>query len=179
VTARIAAPHGTPARSSLFHRLPRGVLALVAASCLAALAVALVAQHAFGVQPCPWCIFQRVLYLAIAAVALIGWLLPARGACALASVGVLALALGGVAAAVFQHEVAAKDASCAFTMADRFLSATGLETAVPFLFQVTATCMDAAQARLLGLSYELWSGALFALIAMVAALLLWHRRMRN
>jgi disulfide bond formation protein DsbB len=64
-------------------------------------------------------------------------------------------------------------------MADRFLSATGLETAVPFLFQVTATCMDAAQARLLGLGYELWSGALFALIAMVAALLLWHRRMRN
>ena len=115
MTARIAASHGTPARSSLFDRLPRGVLALVAATCLAALAVALVAQHAFGVQPCPWCIFQRVLYLAIAAAALIGWLLPARGACALASLGVLALALGGVAAAVFQHEVAAKDASCAFT----------------------------------------------------------------
>jgi disulfide bond formation protein DsbB len=179
MTARVAPAAGGLRQASVFQRLPRGVLALLAVASLAALAVALIAQHAFGVQPCPWCIFQRVLYLAIAAVALIGWLLPVRGACVPAALGVLALALGGVAAAVFQHEVAAKDASCAFTMADRFLSATGLETAVPFLFQVTATCMDAAQARLLGLGYELWSGALFALIAVVAALLLWHRRMRN
>ncbi len=169
----------SPARhASLFHRLPRGMLALIALVCLAALGSALLAQHVFGMLPCPWCIFQRVLYLAIAAVALIGWALPARAASLLASVGVLALALGGVAAALFQHQVAAKDASCAFTLADRFLSATGLETSVPWLFQVTATCMEAASARLLGLPFELVSGLLFAAIAAVAALLLWHRRLR-
>ena len=178
MTARVAPPAAGVRHPSVFQRLPRGVLALVAVACLAALAVALVAQHAFGVQPCPWCIFQRVLVLAIAAVALVGWLLPARLATTLAALGVLALSLGGIAAAMFQHEVAAKDASCAFTMADRFLSATGLETAVPFLFQVTATCMDAGRARLLGLGYEIWSGALFALIAAAAALLLWNRRAR-
>lgn len=174
MTARVARVAAGP-RAGVFRRLPRGVLALVALASLAALGVALVAQHAFGVKPCPWCIFQRVLYLAIAALAVVGWLLPARGATLLAALGVLALALGGVASAVFQHQVAAKDASCAFTMADRFLSATGLETAVPFLFQVTATCMDAARATLLGLGYELWSGVLFTLIAAASAALLLAR----
>jgi disulfide bond formation protein DsbB len=166
-------------RASIFHRAPRGVLALVALVSLAAVGGALLAQHGYGMQPCPWCIFQRVLYLAIAAVALLGWALPAQAATLAATLGVLALALGGVAAAVFQHQVAARDASCAFTLADRFLSATGLETAVPWLFQVTATCIDAAQARLLGLPFEVWSGLLFAALAVLALLLLRHRRLRG
>lgn len=164
--------------ASVFQRLPRGVLALVALSCIVAVGGALVAQHVFGMLPCPWCIFQRVLYLAIAAVALAGWVAPARGATLLATLLVFALSAGGIAAAVFQHQVAAKDSSCAFTLADRFLSTTGLETAVPWLFQVTATCAEAASARLLGQPFELWSGLLFALLALTAALLLWHRKPR-
>lgn len=146
----------------------RALLGLIALASLAALASALVAQHVYGMQPCPWCIFQRVLYLAIAALALAGWLLPPRAVTAVAALGVAAIALGGIASAVFQHEVAAKDSSCAFTLADRFLNATGLESAVPWLFQVTATCADAAAARLLGLGFEVWSGALFALLTLAA-----------
>lgn len=163
------------ARASIFHRAPRGVLALVALVALAAVGGALAAQHLLGMQPCPWCIFQRVLYLAIAVVALPGWLLRAPAATLAATLGVLALALGGVAAAVFQHQVASRDASCAFTLADRFLSATGLETAVPWLFQVTATCLDAAQYRLLGLPFEVGSGLLFAVLAVAALALLRYR----
>jgi len=148
------------------------LLGLIALASLAALASALVAQHVYGMQPCPWCIFQRVLYLAIAALALMGWLLPARAVTVVASLGIATIAVGGVASAVFQHQVAAKDSSCAFTLADRFLNATGLETAVPWLFQVTATCADAAAARLLGLGFEVWSGALFVLLALAALLAL-------
>lgn len=166
-------------QGSVFHRMPRGMLALIGLICLLAVGGALLAQHVFGMLPCPWCIFQRVLYLAIAVVALIGWAVPARTASLLSAFGVLALALGGIASAVFQHQVAAKDASCAFTMADRFLSATGLETAVPFLFQVTATCMEAASARLLGLPFEVWSGLLFILIALTALCLLRQRKPRR
>lgn len=162
--------------SSLFHRLPRGMLALIAIVSLAAVGGALLAQHGFGMAPCPWCIFQRVIYLAIAAVALIGWALPARTGVLPTALGVLALALGGIAAAVFQHQVAARDASCAFTLADRFLTTTGLETAAPWLFQVTATCIDAASHRLLGLPFEVWSGLLYTLIALAAVRLLWCRR---
>lgn len=157
-----AARHGTDSAV-------RALLALIGGVCLAAVAGALVSQHVFGMQPCPWCIFQRVLYLGIAAFALLGAALRGRALHALAGVGVLALAAGGVAAAVFQHQVAAKDSSCAFTFADRFLSATGLESLWPPLFQVTATCMDAAQARLLGLPFEVWSGVLFALVLLAAS----------
>lgn len=153
-------------------RPARALLGLIAAVSVAAVAGALVAQHAFGMQPCPWCIFQRVLYLGLAVVALLGWLIPGRLAIVAAALGVLALAAGGLASAVFQHQVAAKDSSCAFTFADRFLSATGLESLVPWLFQVTATCMDAAQARLIGLPFEVWSGALFALLGLAALLLI-------
>lgn len=163
------------AGTDVFQRAPRGVLALIAFTSLAAVAAALVAQHGFGMQPCPWCIFQRVVFLAIAAVGLVGWALPQRAASRASAAVILLLALGGIAAAVFQHQVAARDASCAFTLADRFLSATGLETAVPTLFQVTATCIDAAAARLLGLPFEVWSGLLYALLALAALRLLVRR----
>ena len=162
--------------SSVFGRAPRGILALIGFASLGAVAVALIAQHGFGMQPCPWCIFQRVLYLAIALVAAVGWALPQRAANLAAALAVLLLATGGVAAAVFQHQVAARDASCAFTCADRFLNATGLESAVPPLFQVTATCMDAAKATVLGLPFEVWSGLLFAVLALGALLMLVQRR---
>lgn len=165
--------------TSVFHRMPRGVLALVALLSLAAVGTALVSQHVFGMLPCPWCIFQRVLYLSIAGVALVGWSLGARPVTLVATLGVLGLAAGGVASAVFQHQVAARDSSCAFTLADRFLNATGLESAVPWLFQVTATCMEAASYRLLGLPFEIWSGLLFGFIGIVALLLLWHWKART
>jgi disulfide bond formation protein DsbB len=165
--------------SRTFQRLPRGLLALTALVALGAVAGAVIAQHGFGMQPCPWCIFQRVLYLGVAAVALLGWAVPAGRAVMPASAGVLLIALGGVAAAVFQHQVASRDASCALTFADRFLNTTGLEALFPALFQVTATCLQAASYRLLGLPFEVWSGALFALLAVTALLLLWHRRPRG
>jgi len=163
---------------SVFTRLPRGVLALIALASLAAVGAALVSQHMFEMKPCPWCIFQRVIFLAIALVAGIGWLVRSRPVTLVTAVLVLLLALGGIAAAVFQHQVAALDASCALTLADRFLSATGLETLLPFVFAVTATCMEAASYKLLGLSYEIWSGLLFALISITAVLILAAKRAR-
>jgi disulfide bond formation protein DsbB len=49
---------------------------------------------------------------------------------------------------------------------------------LPALLQVTASCIQAASYRLLGLPFEVWSGALFAVIAVMAALLLWHWKPR-
>lgn len=174
-----ATVHGAAAHhASVFARLPRGVLALIALVSLGAVGAALVSQHVFDMKPCPWCIFQRVIYLVIAVVAGIGWLVRARAATLASAALVLALALGGIASAVFQHQVAAQDVSCALTLADRFLFFTGLETAAPFLFQVTATCMEAASYKMLGLGFEIWSGLLFSLIAITAVLILAAKRLR-
>ena len=54
---------------------PRLELALIASVCVIAVGAALMAQHRLGMQPCPWCILQRVQFLLIAIVAALGALL--------------------------------------------------------------------------------------------------------
>ena len=49
--------------------------------------------------------------------------------------------------------------SCAFTAADKFLMATGLDELLPSVFKATAAC-DQANAPMLGIPYSLWSAAL-------------------
>ena len=131
--------------------------------CLGGVAAALVSQYVFDMLPCPWCILQRVIFLAIALVALVALLLRSRPLkLGLGAVG-LALAASGVAAAIYQNRVAAQEFSCNLTLADRIISALGLESAVPFLFRISASCMEAA-VDLLGLPYEAWSGMLFLIV---------------
>lgn len=140
--------------------------AAVIVLCLGGVAAALVSQYVFDMQPCPWCILQRVIFLLIALLAALALLLPVRGLQrGLAGVG-LALAASGIAAAVYQNRVAAQEFSCNLTLADRIIGALGLESAVPFLFRISASCMDAA-VNLLGLPYEAWSGLLFLMVGLV------------
>lgn len=167
-------PDMTRSYSSLRHsRAPRtaGLLAAIGVGSLAALGVALVAQHGFDIQPCPWCVIQRIVLIAVAAVALAAALAAraAPRASGLAGGAVLlALAAGGTVAAWYQHTVAAKQLSCAFTWADRTLMSLQLDAWLPSLFKVGATCADASNATLLGLPFEVWGGGWFALVALGA-----------
>jgi disulfide bond formation protein DsbB len=142
--------------------------AAMAVLCLAAVAAALVAQHRFDMQPCPWCILQRVIFLALALVCIVAAAWSSRGA-RLALGGVaLVLALCGMASAIYQHVVAAKQFSCNLTLADKIITALGLESLAPALFQVTASCADAA-VSILGVPFEYWSLGLFAFLCLLAA----------
>jgi len=160
----------TPIRSGrgVSARPPRAasVLTAIGIGSLLALVVALVAQHVFDIQPCPWCVIQRMVVIMIAVLALVGAGLGGiapRVAPGAAAAGVLALAVGGTVAAWHQHTVAAKQLSCSFTWADRTLMSLQLDALWPSLFKVGATCADAAQALMLGLPFEAWSGAWFVL----------------
>jgi len=148
----------------------------MALACIAALAAALVAQHVYDMRPCPWCVLQRVIFVVIAALSLLAAAAPAlrKPVAAL----VLVFAWLGVASAIYQHVVAAGQVSCNLTLADRIIQAIGLETLMPALFQVTASCAEAA-VSLLGVPFEYWSLALFALLAAAALLLLLEKRRRN
>jgi disulfide bond formation protein DsbB len=157
-------------------QLPARALLGMAVASFAAVGVALVAQHQFGVKPCPWCVLQRALYLLIGAVALLGWLLRGRRTLRQAAlVVVLMLCAAGLTAAVFQHEVASQTASCAMGLADRIVTALQLEELWPAVFMITANCAEAAAYRLLGLPYEVWSGLLFAGLAALGLLALTKR----
>jgi protein dithiol:quinone oxidoreductase len=140
----------------------------MAVACLLAVAGALVAQHAFGMRPCPWCILQRLLFIVIGFVALATAFAPARRLRIALNAATVVLASAGVIAAIYQHEVAAKSYSCNLTAADKFITALGLESAWPWMFQVTATCAEAA-VSLFGVPFEFWSLALFTLLAVTAA----------
>ena len=60
-------------------RIPQ-VLAAVGVLALAAVGVAVLAQYAFDMQPCPWCVLQRFIYLVVAVLAFAGALLSKHGA---------------------------------------------------------------------------------------------------
>jgi disulfide bond formation protein DsbB len=136
-------------------------------------AAALVSQHGFGMQPCPWCIIQRIAYLFVGFFAVLSLFatqssLWARAPLLLAGFS----AVGGLAAALYQHFVAAETASCAFTAADKVLMATGLDEILPSVFKATAAC-DQANAPIFGIPYSLWSAALaLLLLALVVRALL-------
>jgi disulfide bond formation protein DsbB len=151
----------------------RPYAALVFAS-LAAVGAALVSQHVFDMLPCPWCILQRVIFVAIALVAL-----PAVFVRALrkpVAALVLLLAACGIAAALWQQFVASSSTSCNLTLADRIVSGSGLDALWPEVFAPWASCADAA-IRLFGLPYEMWSLALYLVFigVLVAA---WRRAAR-
>ena len=120
-------------------------------------------------RPCPWCILQRLLFLLIALVALgTGVRACLRPAAHRAQPGDAAARHRRRHRGGLQHEVAAKSFSCNLTFADKVISGLGLDAAWPWMFQVSASCAEAA-ARLFGVPFEFWSLALFVLLAVASA----------
>ena len=109
------------------------LLRLVALFCFGAVGVALISQHAFDMPPCAWCVMQRLIYLVIGVVALVGGLGGGRALTRVCGALAALLGLAGVVAAWYQYSVAAKMLSCDQTFADRFMSGAGLDAAVPWL----------------------------------------------
>jgi disulfide bond formation protein DsbB len=135
---------------------------------IAAIAVALVSQYGFDMQPCPWCVLQRLLFLAIAIVGAFG--LPLRMMRYKGVVGglVLVLALLGVASAAWQHFVAARSNSCDLTLAYKIVGMDlHLDRMLPGIFEPRATCAEAA-VNLLGVPYDFWSLGVFAVLGVIA-----------
>jgi disulfide bond formation protein DsbB len=131
---------------------------------LAAVGAALFTQYRLDMQPCPWCVLQRALFVAISLAALPG-LLVRLPLVRKTSAGVaLLLAALGMAAALWQHFVAAASVSCKQTLADQIVQGLGLAERWPEVFAAYASCAEAA-AQLFGISYEFYSLALFALMA--------------
>ena len=150
------------------------LLLAIAGLSLGAVAVALWTQYALGMEPCPWCVLQRLVFVAIALAALPA-LVWRRGIVQwLSALLILGLSLAGVAAALWQHFVAAVSSSCNMTLADRIVSGLRLDALLPDVFQARASCADAA-VRLWGLPYEAWSLILFMLFSVLALRMLLRR----
>jgi disulfide bond formation protein DsbB len=150
---------------------PPRLLATIAVVALGVVGIALVTQHGFGMQPCPWCVLQRLIFVVIGMIALLG--LAWRSLVGVVAVGALVslLAASGAAAALWQHFVAASSTSCNLTLADKIVAATGLDGTLPEVFAPQVSCADGA-ATLFSIPYEFYSLTTFLVILAGAALLI-------
>jgi disulfide bond formation protein DsbB len=134
---------------------------------LAAVATALTTQHVGGLMPCAWCVLQRLIFLTIAAIGVLGLLLPGGGSRRAVAALALLTASSGVSAALWQHFVASASSSCAQSLADKVMSFTGLDGRFPEVFAPYASCAE-AKVNLLGVPYEFYSLTLFVLLSLMA-----------
>jgi protein dithiol:quinone oxidoreductase len=151
------------------HPADRSRLAFLSFFAFAVTALAVFTQHRWGMDPCAWCIVQRMLFLLIGIVTAVGAAWPLRRAGAVHRIAgfiVVLAAVVGAASAMWQTLYASKAASCQMSLADHLVNASRLDRWIPDLFQVKASCADAT-APLLGLPYPLWSLAAFVLIAVM------------
>ncbi len=149
-------------------QLERNLLRLISVFSFGSVAIALVSQYVFDMQPCAWCVFQRLLYLLIGLLAFwLSYAKPTRVRIVLGSANIVAIAIMGLIAAWYQEKVAANLFSCAQTLADQIMTKSGLDSVAPWLFGIYASCMD-ARVKLLGVEYAWWSLAMFTLIGLLA-----------
>ncbi len=146
------------------------ILILIALLSYAGVGGALISQHVFDMMPCAWCVFQRLIYLILGTVCLLG----AMGSPSVARVTSalsIPISLGGILAAWYQVSVAAEMESCDRTFADQFMVRSGLDGTFPSLFGIFGTCME-ARVKLFGVEYAIWSLALFALLTVMGIIAL-------
>jgi disulfide bond formation protein DsbB len=140
---------------------------VVAVLAFGAVAAALVSQFAYGMDPCPWCVLERLIFVVMGLFALLGLVWRHAAGSRVAGTFALLLAVAGFAAAMWQHFVAAKSASCNLTLADRIMTATQLDRLLPSVFEARASCADAA-VTLFGVPYDFLAAAVFAVCAVLA-----------
>jgi len=155
-----------------FDAMPRRVLVLVAAACVAMLAFGLYLQHVVGLEPCPMCIVQRYALVLVALVAGVTAIAKSRGVL-MAGSGLMVL-LAGFGAFVaarqsFLQWYPPEIASCGrdfYGMIETF----PLKRAIPMIFKGSGDCTK-IDWTFLGGSIANWSFICFVVIALVGLLL--------
>ena len=154
----------------------RAWFATLALAAFGLVAVGMELQVLLTLAPCPLCIFQRLLYLAIGALALLGFLLPGGR---LPWSGLIVLTgVGGFAVAAYQSWMQAfPELATACNYADpnaieRLVDVLGMQW--PWLFLATGFCTSRDWV-FLGLSMANWSVFVFLGFAGFAAWLAGRR----
>lgn len=151
---------------------------LIAGACFGLLGAGLTIGVLLNLAACPFCIFQRVLYLVLGFAALGGALCGGPLGRRVASATGVAAALGGLATAGYQTYMQLFPASvneCGFsepTLIERFVDWLG--TLWEFMFLATGLC-SSIDWTFLGLSMANWSIPAFLSFG---ALLIWAARGR-
>jgi disulfide bond formation protein DsbB len=147
----------------------KSLLVAIGVIALALVGFALYLQHGKDMLPCPWCVIQRYIYVAIALVCFIVAALPDR--MTRAGTGLAALAaLSGVGAAGWHLWIKAHpNISCGIDPVETALNRVPTAELLPFLFKADGLCTT-EYAPILGLQTPTWSFIWFSIFSIV---LLW------
>lgn len=165
-------------KSNTIHFSPRRGMALTGLGSAALVVLALVLTRQLQLEPCPLCVFQRLLYLAVAGFALTGAVWPRT----LTATGALALlpAVGGLVTATYQSWMQAFPAN--FIKCSIGVPSNPIEHLVdrlgewwPTMFYAWGDCTS-REWSLFGLSMANWSAVMFLGITLVLVLTLRARR---
>jgi len=158
---------------------PRLVWSLVALGSAGLVAASLVLTAWLGLHPCHLCIFQRVLFMALAVLGALAAWRPQGALGPLAGLAVLPVTAAGVAAAGYQSWLQAQPAGSASCVASE---PTAIELFIewlgrlqPDLFLASGFCEN-AELTIFGLSLANWALVAHAVIMLLAALALHGRR---
>jgi disulfide bond formation protein DsbB len=139
-------------------------------ACVGLLGFALYLQHVKGLDPCPWCVVQRIGFMLVGLIALVGALhRPGIGGTVGYSIlGFGAAAAGAAAGAyhVWLQSDPARAAKCVGSPVERILDELQVGRIAPPLLQYDGPC-TLKPWSLLGLSIPEWSLAWFVLLAAV------------
>ena len=159
-------------------KMARRGLAGLGALAFAGFGAALFFQHAMGMQPCAWCILQRMVLLCLGTCAWIFALAPGKALQIAGYVGVALLGGAGVWAAASQAAAASSQASCMVSWAEKAIVWTGLDMSLPQAFEPTASCAE-AKAVLAGLPFEWVTMGMFGAFALAGLACAWKVARRS
>jgi disulfide bond formation protein DsbB len=150
----------------------RSILLIISLISFALVGVAVYLQHAHDMLPCPLCVIQRYLFLAIGIAALAGVLSGKLRAGA----GVALLAALGGLGVVGKHlyVLANPGFSCGIDPMETMLNKFPTATLLPWLFEADGLCENATDG-LFGLSIPQWSAVWFVLLTLALIRVLANR----
>lgn len=158
----------------IFPKVPVGAwFATLSLGCFGLVAIGMELQTIFRLAPCPLCIFQRLLYLAIGGLALLGFLWPRIRLAWAGLIGLLAVLGGSVAAyQTWMQAFPELATECGYAepnAIERLVDWLGMVW--PSMFMATGFC-SSREWVFLQLSMANWSLLIFAAIAAYAAFFL-------
>lgn len=133
--------------------------------CFALLATVEVVQHVFGIQPCAWCVLQRLIFLVAGVVCALTALVRAPLPRLVGIVVADLLAVAGFVTALYLQFVASRSESCFATFADKVIMTLSLHEIAPWMFMPYAPCNE-ANPSVLGLPLAVWSATGFVALSL-------------
>ena len=142
---------------------------------IAVLGFAYYLQHVVLLDPCPWCVAQRILFMLLAVLSLLA-LLHGRGTKLYAALAAL-IALAGGGAAVYQlwlQQDPVRSMACSGTWLEKTLDTLSFGKLWPNMLQYDGPCTISPWS-FLGMSIPEWSLVWFAVLAAAFTSLLFRR----